>query len=89
VAQSLAFDGASVQIRDEDFRPFWAQGSGGPFGGRARQRGSGKGRGSGWQLHSSYGRTLRWRRGPGYGWESRGTPRRGAGFGRGWASRSR
>jgi hypothetical protein len=88
VAQSVAFGDTSLQIRDEDLRPFWAGGSGGAFGARARQWGSGKGPGYGWQLHSGYGRGRRWRRGQGYGWESRGTPRRGAGFGRGRASGS-
>ena len=58
VAQSVAFEGATIQLRDENLRPLWA-GSNTVHGRSSPQWVPGRGRGRGW------GRG--WKRGPGYG----------------------
>jgi hypothetical protein len=56
VAQTLKFDGKTVQLRDENLRPVWAgsgpQGSQQP---RGRGRGHGRGLGWGWGGGAGYG----------------------------------
>jgi hypothetical protein len=65
VAQSLAFDDTSIQLRDETLRPFWA-GRGAVSGGRsAPQWGPGRGQGRAWGPRPGYGR------GWGRGWGGR------------------
>ena len=53
VAQSLAFGDASIQLRDEDLRPFWARGNAVARGRGGPQQGPGRGMGQGW---GGYGR---------------------------------
>jgi hypothetical protein len=47
VAQALKFDGKTVELRDENLRPFWAGGGQGGYG-RGWGRGWGAGRGGGY-----------------------------------------
>jgi len=86
VAQSVAFDGNTIRLRDETLRPFWLQG--GPvLGGRGMPRpepDKAAGRLPG--RRAGYGRCPAWGPGRGYG----GRPGRGfgAGYGRGPARRA-
>ena len=48
VAQSLAFGKSTVELRDADLRPVWAQGSADPRRAAAGQPSFGRGRGAGW-----------------------------------------
>jgi len=65
VAQSLAFDDTSIQLRDENLRPFWA-GRGAVSGGRSvSQWGPGRGQGRAWGSRPGHGR------GWGRGWGGR------------------
>ena len=59
VAQSVAFDGSTIRLRDESLRPLWARSNTALRGCDAAQWVPGRGRDRGW------GRG--WKRGPGYG----------------------
>ena len=72
VAQSLALGDSSIQLRDEDLRPFWARGNAVSRGRGGPQRGPG------------YGQSPEWGRGPSYGrGPGRGLGQRSRGYGRG------
>jgi hypothetical protein len=71
VAQSLALDGTTIRLRDQQLRPFWARG-GASRGRGAPQYGPGTGQGCAWKNGFGYGP------GRGRGW------RGGGGRGRGW-----
>ncbi len=70
VAQSVTFDGTTIQLRDENLRPLWA-----------RNNTALRGRGES-QWVPGRGQRRDWGRGPGRGW-GRG-PGYGRGRGRGW-----
>jgi len=68
VAQSVAFDGTTIQLRDKNLRPLWARSSTALRGGGpqwVRGRGRGRGWGGGWQRSPGYGRG----RGSGWAWQ--------------------
>jgi len=86
VAKSLTFDSKTVQLRDENLRPFWAGRGPGWYGSENDSIypiGPGPGRGRGWDGRRGRG----WGRGRGRGWGGG----RGHGWGRGgqwWAAPS-
>ena len=55
VAQTLTFDGKTVQLRDENLRPVWAGGPRGPQQQLGRGRAYGRGFGRGWRAGAGYG----------------------------------
>ena len=67
VAKSLAFDGNTIQLRDETFRPFWLGGSAVPRGWGVLQSDPGKGQDPRWGQGPGYGLGARRGYGPGYG----------------------
>jgi hypothetical protein len=88
VAQTLKFEGSTIQLRDAGFRPYWAGGGAG-FGAGTLRSYAGQGRGPGNRPGREGGR--RWGQGPcfaggdssgrpGYGWRGG----YGRGGGRGW-----
>lgn len=66
VAQSLALDGTTIQLRDENLRPLWARSNNALRGRGGPQWVPGRGQGRGWRRDSGYGRG--W--GRGWGWQS-------------------
>jgi hypothetical protein len=85
VAQSLAFDDTSIQLRDESLRPLWARGDAVSHRLGEPQWGPGRGPGRGWGRGPGYGRGAGWRRGSCYRWSRGAVGERGVGFDRGCA----